>query len=179
MLRRFDDERAVEHIGNARQLLWSVMEPLRAAGFGELTLDLEAAEHRLLMATQRLTHTRVITGQEAEDVPMIDEDKRLKLLEAQKEGRRESFSVPMAEIISRAWQAVAFIEEMRVDLGKHVRQSQARDLAVGAFATALSHLVMGAQLLIPANLKQLPQLSITVADAEKMGLDGEGRNAVG
>lgn len=74
----------------------------------------------------------------------------------------DSLSVPRCEAISKAWQAVAFLEEVRAEL-KQVRQSAARDAADGAFGEAISHLIVGATLLVPSGIAdQVPQLETRV-----------------
>ena len=89
--------------------------------------------------------------------------KELKLEANARKEEGDALSAPRAEIISRAWQAVSFLQEVRVDLAKQVRQSHARDMASGAFDTAITHLVLGACLLIPAELAQHPQLNLSRA----------------
>lgn len=61
---------------------------------------------------------------------------------------------PHAEIISRAWMAVAYIEELRVDLTRLVRGSPARDAAIGALQMATGHLAIAAEVLVPRELAQ-------------------------
>jgi hypothetical protein len=77
-------------------------------------------------------------------------------------------SAPMAEIISRIFQAVSFLEEVRTDLTKQVRQSASRDAAEGAVASALTHLTMGAAMLVP----QAFRVPTTAAEAGVTGAGG-------
>lgn len=80
--------------------------------------------------------------------------------------RRVTFTYTKEDVarwlaLAKAWHAVAFLEEIRNDL-KKVRQSAARDMASGAFATAITHLVLGANLLQPTELLQnRPQMEAT------------------
>ena len=78
-------------------------------------------------------------------------------LEPQIRAGVDALSAPRCEIISRVYQAAAFLEEVRADLKKQVRQSAARDMAEGAFATALAHMIIGASALVPNELAQRPQ----------------------
>lgn len=76
-------------------------------------------------------------------------------LENQSRKKREAadtMSPPRAEIISRAWQAVAFIEEMRSDLTKQIRESSAREQSAISLTAATQHLVIAATLLVPGKL---------------------------
>jgi len=61
----------------------------------------------------------------------------------------EALSVPRAEIISRIWQAVAFLEEVRGDLARQVRQSKTRDAAAVALTSGEQQLVLSAGILAP------------------------------
>ncbi|HEV8263739.1 MAG TPA: hypothetical protein VGQ06_02230 [Gemmatimonadales bacterium] len=61
-------------------------------------------------------------------------------------------SAPRAEVISRVWQAVAYLEEARADLGKQVRKSTSRELAADVIKEAVTSLVRATLLLTPAAL---------------------------
>lgn len=70
----------------------------------------------------------------------------------------EALSVPRAEIISRIWQAVAFIEEVRGDLARQVRQSKTRDAAALALTSGEQQLVLSAGILAPKATRQARKL---------------------
>jgi hypothetical protein len=64
--------------------------------------------------------------------------------------RAEDFFTPhRAELISRLWQAIAFVHEIRNDLGTNVRVSASRDSAADKIASATRDLADAAALLAP------------------------------
>jgi len=58
-----------------------------------------------------------------------------------------------AEIISRIWQAVAFIEEIRGDMERSIRQSTGRDTGLEAIGSSTVALVTAAAALAPATTR--------------------------
>lgn len=66
--------------------------------------------------------------------------------------RADALSAFRAEIISRLWQAIAFIEETRADLLKHVPQTGAREVAIDEVRIASTHLTVAAGVLVPREL---------------------------
>lgn len=74
-------------------------------------------------------------------------------LESESPHKKEAMSAPRAEIISRLWQAVSFLEELRTDLVRQLRQTGARDHALAAVQTASTHLTLaGGMLALPTKL---------------------------
>lgn len=146
----------MEHIGNARQLLWNVAAMLKSSNGGARRYagDIEAADVRLAQAIARMTRPRTFYWEDKPD---------MKLEAPARKDDGDALSAPRAEIISRSWQAVSFLQEVRVDLVKNVRQSRARDMAAEAFDTAITNVVLAASLLIPSELAQLPQLNLSRA----------------
>jgi hypothetical protein len=71
---------------------------------------------------------------------------------------QESIGAKRAEIISRLWQAIAFLEEIRADMGTGVRVSASRDQAGIAITSATQQLVLSAGILAPkmARLEAAP-----------------------
>jgi hypothetical protein len=67
--------------------------------------------------------------------------------------RADTLTAARAEVISRLWQAVSYIEEARADL-KGLRQSGERDAAMGAILMASTHLTIAAGVLVPQELAQ-------------------------
>ena len=61
--------------------------------------------------------------------------------------------VPHAEVISRIWQAIAFVEEIRGDMERSLRQSTGRDTGAEAIGAALVALVAAAAALAPATTR--------------------------
>jgi len=61
----------------------------------------------------------------------------------------EALSRERAEVISRLWQAIAFLDEARTDATKQIRQSAARDAAVEAMLDGTQNLVRAAAYLMP------------------------------
>ena len=151
-MRRHDDMATVEHVGDARQLVWNVTQTLKARGAaGETLKDLEAVDHLLARATTDLTHRRALSQKEE---PM---DLRLDTV---KQKDVEVVTPARAEVISEAWQAVAFVDELRTKLNKSVRNSTSRDMASNALASAITQLVLAASLLVPTGIVEaLPKLA--------------------
>ena len=68
---------------------------------------------------------------------------------------QDVLSPSRADIISRTWQAVSIVEDLRNALNKSVRVSDARDRANLALTEATTQLVLAATLLIPSGLAGL------------------------
>jgi hypothetical protein len=71
-----------------------------------------------------------------------------------KNGSHETLSVARAEIISRCWHVLSYLEEMRVDLAKNIRQSAAREFAAAELVRATSCLMNAAESLVPNALAE-------------------------
>jgi len=68
---------------------------------------------------------------------------------------QDVLSPSRADIISRTWQAVSIVEDLRNALNKNIRVSDARDRANLALTEATTQLVLAATLLIPSGLAGL------------------------
>lgn len=79
--------------------------------------------------------------------------------------RMTTLSAPGAEVISRLWQAIAFLEEVRSDLTGRVRQSPARDAASVALVSGTQQLIMAAGILAPKITQ--PERAHATADASR------------
>lgn len=108
---------------------------------------------------EHVEHWTATNGALTKDPPLSaffrNEEVHHMQLENQSRQKREgtdAMSPPRAEIISRAWQAVAFIEEMRSDLTKQVRESPAREQSAVSLTAATQHLVIAATLLVPGKM---------------------------
>lgn len=60
-----------------------------------------------------------------------------------------AIGAPRAEIISRLWQAIAFLEEVRADIPRQVRASESLGSAVTEIQAATRRLTKAAALLAP------------------------------
>jgi hypothetical protein len=86
------------------------------------------------------------------EIPMLQLD--IAKTEARPAQRAATLSASLAENISRIWQAVAFIEEVRADLAnaKTVQQYTGREASLEAMLMASGHLTVAASVLVPREL---------------------------
>ena len=90
----------------------------------------------------------------------------MKRLTLAKQDAPVSISAPAAEIISRLWQAVAFLEEVRADLTRLVRVSPSRDAAAIAITSGTQQLVLAAGILAP-KIRQPQRVVVPSAKAKQ------------
>lgn len=65
-----------------------------------------------------------------------------------KKAGKDGPGIQRADIISRVWQAVAYLEEVRADAREQLRASTSSKAATSEVAAAAEHLVKAAQLLV-------------------------------
>jgi hypothetical protein len=85
--------------------------------------------------------------------PSSMDDDMKRALRLDRQDVQESIGAKRAEIISRLWQAIAFLEEVRADLGNGVRMSPAREQASIAITSSTQQLVLAAGILAPKSMR--------------------------